>query len=143
LASGVEARLIEAEAALRRGDAVTWLAKLNALRAAAPGHIGRLYPNQKVGFVSNPLTPLVDPVTPDARIDLMFRERAFWLFATGHRLGDLRRLVRQYGRAPDSVFPSGPHFRGGTFGTDVNYPVPFAEQNNKSFDPATCVTTTA
>ena len=143
LASGVEARLIEAEAALRRGDAVTWLAKLNALRANSPALIARLYPNQKPGFASNPLTPLVDPVDPTQRVDLMFRERAFWMYGTGHRQGDLRRLVRDYGRASSSVFPSGPHFRGSTYGNDVAYPVPFAEQNNKTFDPATCSTTTA
>ena len=31
-------------------------------------------------------------------MDLLFSERAFWMFATGHRLGDMRRLIRQYGR---------------------------------------------
>jgi len=35
-----------------------------------------------------------DPGTQVGREDLLFRERAFWLFATGHRLGDLRRLAR-------------------------------------------------
>jgi hypothetical protein len=60
----------------------------------------------------------------------MFSERAFWFFATGHRLGDLRRLVRQYGRAAESVFPTGAYFKGGTYGPDVNLPIPFDELNN-------------
>lgn len=104
LASGVEARLIEAEATLRAGDAAGALTILNALRATMPG-----------------LAPLGDAGSEAARVDQLFRERAFWLFATGHRQGDLRRLVRQYGRSPDSVFPSGPYFGGQLYGSDVNF----------------------
>ena len=63
----------------------------------------------------------------------MFRERAFWLFGTGHRIGDLRRLARQYGRASETVFPTGTYFKGGLYGTDVNIPVPFEERNNPNF----------
>lgn len=37
----------------------------------------------------------------------------------------MRRLVRQYGRSPDSVFPS-----GGTYGSDESFPVPFDETAN-------------
>lgn len=121
IADGVEARLIEAEAALQAGDAVTWLGKLNELRAA----LASLRPE-----TPGTLVPLTDPVTPDARVDLMFSERAFWFFATGHRLGDLRRLIRQYGRAAESVFPTGEYFKGGTYGPDVNLPIPFDELNN-------------
>jgi hypothetical protein len=76
---------------------------------------------------------LTDPGTPAARQDLMFRERAFWLFATGHRLGDLRRFVRQYGRGAETVFPTGLHFKGSNYGPDVNIPVPFNERNNPNF----------
>jgi hypothetical protein len=67
------------------------------------------------------------------------------MYATGHRLGDLRRLVRNYGLPQASVFPSGPYFRaaGSNFGTDVAYPVPFNEENNTLFIRANCVTTTA
>ena len=69
------------------------------------------------------------------RLDFHFRERAMWLFLTGHRLGDMRRLVRQYGRTQEQVFPSGPYYRPQypTFGTDVNFPVAFAETNNTNF----------
>ena len=82
------------------------------------------------------MSTLADPgATPDtaARTNLTFRERGFWLFGTGHRLSDLRRLVRQYGRAVETVFPTGTYMKGGTYGTDVNIPVPTDEQNNPSF----------
>jgi hypothetical protein len=63
-------------------------------------------------------------------VDLVFRERAFWLFSTGHRTGDLRRLVRHYGRTPATVFPTGAWHKGGNYGADVTMPIPQAEQNN-------------
>ncbi|MEO7647226.1 MAG: tetratricopeptide repeat protein [Gemmatimonadaceae bacterium] len=142
LASGIEARLIEAEAAYQAGDFVTMLLRLNTLRAAAAAHIARLYPRQ-VQVFSTTLAPLVDPGTSAGRRDMIFSERALWLFNTGHRQGDLRRLIRNYGLPSASVFPSGPNFRGGTFGNDVNYPVPFTEENNTKFQQAACVTTQA
>jgi hypothetical protein len=96
-------------------------------------------------FVTNTtLAPLVDPVVQSAREDLLFRERAFWLYATGHRLGDMRRLVRQYGRAANSVFPIGTWHgvNGGPYGNDVNLVVPFNEEQNSLFVRADCNTTT-
>lgn len=116
IASGIEARLIEAEAFLRAGDAVNFLAKLNAARATRTD-----------------LPALTDPGTPTTREDLLFRERGFWMFSTGHRQGDLRRLIRQYGRAQDAVFPTGVWFKGGPYGADVNFPIPFSETNNPNF----------
>jgi len=113
VASGIEARLIEAEAALFAGNTGLWLQKLNDARATKAG-----------------LANLADPGTADARVNLMFRERAFWLFSTGHRLGDLRRLIRQYGRAAESVFPTGSYITGGVYGADVNFPISFDELNN-------------
>ncbi|MBM4188132.1 MAG: hypothetical protein FJ206_12580 [Gemmatimonadetes bacterium] len=113
IASGIEALLITAEAALRANDVTTWLAKLNEARATNAS-----------------LAPLADPGDAAARVNLTFRERAFWMFSTGHRLGDLRRLIRQYGRAQNTVFPTGTHFKGPTYGTDVNFPISFDELNN-------------
>lgn len=149
LATGVEARLIEAEAALQAGDATTMMAKLNALRASAASLLPLMWPSQRqvfpvptAGAVS--LAPLADPGTFDGRRDLLFRERAFWLYSTGHRLGDMRRLIRQYSLPASSVYPTGLYFRGGSFGTDVAYPVPFNEDvNNPKFHPETCVTSQA
>ncbi|MGH7719436.1 MAG: hypothetical protein ACREON_11410 [Gemmatimonadaceae bacterium] len=141
IVDGIEARLIEAEAALRAGNAVTWLTTLNALRAntalyACPTGLSACTPPA-------PLAPLVDPVTDVARQNLHFRERAFWLFSTGHRLGDLRRLVSQYGRGPETVFPTGNFHKGGTYGLQVNFPIPQDEENNPNYKPAECSTTTA
>jgi len=114
LADWVEARLIEAEAALQAGDVTTWLGKLNHLRETA---------------ISPALPDTTDPGTPDTRVDLLFRERAFWLFLTGHRQGDLRRLIRQYGRDPNQVYPTGPYPGGpGAYGSDVTAPVPATER---------------
>ena len=120
LASGIEARLIQAEAQLNAGG--DWLGTLNALRATVPG-----------------LAPLTDPGTPTARQTLLFTERAFWMYATGHRLGDLRRLVRQYGRNSESVFPSGVYYGrgGGHYGTETSFPIPFEETNNPNFKQCT------
>jgi len=143
VATGVEARLIEAEASLAAGDAATWLTTLNTLRSTTS--LIKAVPTVASGelpFVPGPaLQPLVDPGTATGQQDLMFRERAFWMYLTGHRLGDLRRLVRQYGRTPESVFPGGggqPYIvngnnKGGNFGTDYNLPVPFDELNNPKF----------
>jgi hypothetical protein len=116
LASGTEARLIEAEAALNAGDNATWLGILNTLRASVSG-----------------LAPLTDPGTANGRVDLHFRERAFWLFLTGHRLGDLRRLVRQYGRNPETVFPTGPWREGQNFGNATNLALPGEETRNPNY----------
>jgi hypothetical protein len=116
VASKVEARLIEAEAALRRGDA-NWLTILNDLRATA---------------ISPGLAPLADPGSADARIDLLFLERAFWLFATDHRLGDLRRLVRVYGRDPSQVFPTGSYWLGGGYGAATALPFPASQERGVS-----------
>jgi hypothetical protein len=120
--SGIEARLIEAEAALRVPDVTTFLAKLNEARATVAG-----------------LTPLADPGTPAGRVDLLFRERAFWFYLTAHRLGDLRRMVRQYARTAESVFPTGAyHKQGLTRGTQVSFIVPQPEENNPEYDAAAC-----
>jgi hypothetical protein len=42
----------------------------------------------------------------------------------------MRRLIRQYGRSVDEVFPSGEYLKGGEYGEDVNLPLPVEEQNN-------------
>jgi hypothetical protein len=122
VADGVEARLIEAEGQLQSGAGAAMVTSLNALRAD----------NANNGGFSLPA--LADPGTQAGREDLLFRERAFWMFATGHRLGDLRRLVRQYGRAVNSVYPTGEYLHANTvFGSNTELPVPKSEQNNPNF----------
>ena len=86
------------------------------------------------------MAALTNPANPTAAIDLLFSERARWLWGTAHRLNDLRRLERAvgvrggYGRPDASVFPTGVYFKNGlTYGTDVNFPIPLDEQNNPNF----------
>jgi hypothetical protein len=97
LANGVEARLIEAEAALHDHDYTTWANTLNTLRASG-------------GTTAMPALT-ADSTTGAAndsvRVDVMFRERAFWMLGTGHRAGDMRRLIRQYQRHAADVYPTG------------------------------------
>ncbi len=138
VASGIEARLIEAEAALGGGDAATWLTALNDLRADVADlltreHLDALRDQLGIDPAAVQLAALADPGSAAARVDLHFSERAFWLFATGQRLSDARRLVRQYGRDAESVFPTGAYFKGGPYGPDVNFIIPFDEENNPNF----------
>ncbi|MBI4542846.1 MAG: hypothetical protein HY705_07440 [Gemmatimonadetes bacterium] len=129
IATGIEARLIEAEAALQAGGVSGWLSIINTLRTNTA-----LYPTPQTGFTAGAaLTAVADPGTAAGRVDLMFRERAFWMFGTGHRLGDLRRLIRQYGRDSEAVFPTGAFFKGGNYEDAVTLPVPFDERNNPQF----------
>ncbi|MBX9854573.1 MAG: hypothetical protein K2Y26_03555 [Gemmatimonadaceae bacterium] len=127
LADGIEARLIEAEALLNRtsggsqADRDAMFAALNQLRATGLA-------------TAIPAMP-APPTTQPAAVDMLFRERAFWLWLTGHRLGDMRRLIRQYGRAANTVYPVGPmlYRPGQTYGADVNLVIPIRERNNPKF----------
>jgi len=132
VAAGIDARLIEAEAALQAANPATMMSILNALRAtsqtltnSSPQANGT-HPGWKT-----PVMPaLTDPGTQASRVNLLFREKAFWTFGRGFRLGDLRRLIRDYGRAADGsdTFPVGVHFQGGNYGVDLNLPVTTDEQ---------------
>jgi len=116
LASGIEARLIEAEAALHANDP-NWLTILNTLRATA---------------ISPVLPALIDPGTTAARVDLLYSERAFWLYLTGRRLGDMRRLIKNYGRNAETVFPTGNYPSGGQYGTATAIPFSVAAQQQSN-----------
>jgi hypothetical protein len=121
VADGVEARLIQAEAQLRLNAYAAMNNILNGLRAGIG--LGNL------------------PVPGDATTarNQLFSERALWLYATGHRLGDLRRLVRQYGLPVNTVFPVGNyHKSGGVYSTQVSLIIPQAVENNPNYDPAAC-----
>ncbi|MEX2583416.1 MAG: hypothetical protein WD766_09080 [Gemmatimonadota bacterium] len=131
LASGVEARLIEAEAALNQGASGVpqFVSIHNDIR-------------DDVGLAPLNLVDVAAMSQPE-RVDLHFEERAYWLYLTSHRLGDLRRLLWDYGRAQADVFPVGPYFRGtppdgvatgNDYGTHTNYPVHIDERNNPNFE---------
>lgn len=140
LADGLEARLIQAEAALARGDA-SWLTTLNTLRGTC---VGTTSCAPVPGLTSTSLSPLTDPGTDTGRVSLVMQERAMWLYLTGHREGDLRRLVTLYHRDPGTLWPTGvyssPYFPdlgaggnyydGTPYGTAAVFPVPATEQAN-------------
>ena len=121
IVSGAEARLIEAEAQLKAGNLTASLSTLNTLR----GTFG--------------LAALPDAGSEAGRVDQLFRERAFTLFGRGTRTGDMRRLIRQYGRSANSVFPTGAWHKGGNYGSDVTIPMPQAELNNPTPGAGVCI----
>jgi len=144
LGTGVEARLIEAEAALHAGDTLVGGGFYTALNDPRVNAADRAYfdataraGTPAIGVLSN-LTP-ASAATAGGTVKLLFNERARWLWLTAHRLSDLRRLIRQYGQAANSVFPTGPYFKVQfpQYGTDVNFPIPIDEQNNPNF--AQCI----
>ncbi|GAC1515714.1 MAG: hypothetical protein NVS1B4_07330 [Gemmatimonadaceae bacterium] len=85
LASGREARLIEAEAALRTGDIATAFTRIDTVRAAAGA------------------PPLTRPTTIDEAWRLLKRERGIELWLEGRRLGDFRRWAAA--TAPGALDP--------------------------------------
>jgi hypothetical protein len=124
ISNGIEAALIKLEARLQGGtqadrDAV--YAGLNNLRASGP--------------------PVVPPMTTGApqtqagAVNLLYAERAYWMWLTGHRLADMRRLVRVYKRDAETVYPTGdvPKPFVGTFGNQTAMVIAFEERNNPNF----------
>jgi hypothetical protein len=122
--NGLDARLVVAERRLRAKDFAGMMTILNGLRAAPP-KLAEVQPAA--------MSALAVPTDSVTAANVYFREKAFWTFSRGQRLGDLRRLIRQYGRTEDNTFPSGDHYKGNTYDDDVNLPVPQAEQNNENF----------
>jgi hypothetical protein len=61
------------------------------------------------------------------------------LFLTGHRQGDLRRLIRNYQQGPETVYPTGDYPLFGIedllqrYGPNVDAPIPITEQVNPLF----------
>ena len=136
VATGAEAFLLRAEAALQAGDTLTggqFLAMLNGIRTAPPTYFNSNRPGVPPIPAMTALTAA--DIAAGGAVNLLFAERARWLWLTAHRLSDMRRLIRQYRRATESVFPTGAYFKPPypTYGTDVNFPVPIDEENNPNF----------
>lgn len=141
--TGVAARLTEAEASINAGTNA-WLGILNTLRTTGTftgtredtvvnGTDTTIYLDTLWGAGTGGvagLGPLTDPGNKAARVKMLYDERAYWLYFTANRQGDLRRLVRVYGLPQNQVYPTGPvavePFR--SFGEDVNIPVPHTEE---------------
>jgi hypothetical protein len=126
VADGIEAKLIIAEAALNVADYAAEQANLDSARA-------QFLPPTFATPVPIPLDS-VSGAAGNSAILTFFRERAFDLYLTAHRLSDLRRLVRQYGFNPNAVFPIGLDVTTGTnYGTDVTFPGSSDEANNPNY----------
>ena len=130
IADGIEARLITIEAQLQSAanDQAVFDA-LNTLRTTGSPTVPVMAASEK-------------PADHTGMVRLFFKERAFWLWLTGHRLGDMRRMVRNYGLARESVFSTGdlgiPYLMttvpiAGQFGTSTAVTIPFQEKNNPKF----------
>jgi hypothetical protein len=117
IATGIEAQLIAAEAAIHAGHGSAAIAMLNALR--------------RDSALTASLPDIPDPLNDAADVDTLFAERAAWLFLTGQRQGDLRRLIRQYQRS--NVYPSGAYPGLGAYGDFVDDPIPDKEFTNPLF----------
>lgn len=125
IADATEARLIQAEAALQQTPGTpspSAMVLLNALRAP-------YIADQSLAAIPT------NGLTWSQQVDTLFRERAAWLFLTGHRQGDLRRLIRQYHQGQDQVYPIGGYGApgAGQYGVDVTAPIPSAEFVNPLF----------
>lgn len=130
VANWADAQLILAESQIAAGSPA-WLATLNDMRTG-PTNIGTI--------TISGMAPLTDPGAKPAQLSLLFRERAFWTFARGQRLGDLRRQIATYGFTAAQVFPGeggiNPR-KNSAYGPDLNLPVPQAERNNLKFGGCT------
>lgn len=135
VATGVEARLIQAEAALKAGDTVLatgqFYSNLND-PDTIPANRAYFDPTGGAAIGRLPTLGPSNAVAAGGAVNLLFAERARWLWLTAHRLGDLRRLLRLYGK---NEFPTGLYFKANftNYGTDVNIPVPITEKNNPNF----------
>jgi hypothetical protein len=130
LATAAEARLIQAEDFILNGSPGQALAQLNKARQdVSPGMMA-------LGALPSDMA---------SQIDTLFAERAYDLWMTGHREGDLRRLVRPttavlpgYGLAQTSVWPTGAYFKNGTYGSQVALLIPRGENENPQYTDAGC-----
>jgi hypothetical protein len=134
LADWNEAQLITAEASLKAGTS-NWLTILNGLRANCTTASGcTMVPGITGGTTQLP--PLVDSLTPVKRLTQLMSERAYWMYATGHRQGDLRRMMHLYD--VDDVYPTGTYASaayGGKstiYGSDV---VALPGRSEQQFNP--------
>ena len=132
---------------MRAGDLATFLTMLNNVRAAATTYSADGKEGSPALPSPPPLAQNAIPSTARGQQDLLFQERALSLFLTSHRLGDMRRLIWQYNRDAETVFPKGPYEpdntskAGANYGTDVNLPIPAEELNNPLFakGPRACI----
>jgi hypothetical protein len=130
VATGMEALLIQAEAAFQASGPSAALPFINRARTAW-NSVNRTL--NATAAVSDTIGQLASMPSGTAGVLVLFKERAYDLWLTAHRLGDERRLIRQYGFTADQVFPTGPYPLGGNYGPDVALVLPATEASNPNF----------
>jgi starch-binding outer membrane protein, SusD/RagB family len=121
VADFTEAQLIVAEGDVFSGNYPAAFAIMNGLRTASG-----------LSF-STPLANL-GASTPKAQMQQILTERAYWMYVTGHRLGDWRRVLRApYTAAPFSFVPGDVYPFGTGISTTLEFPTPLTTNPNPNY----------
>jgi starch-binding outer membrane protein, SusD/RagB family len=118
VADFTEAQLIVAEGDIFSGNYATGKAILDGLRSS-------------VGLAALPDS---SGAGPKAEIKQLLSERAYWMYVTGHRLGDWRRVLRApYTGAPFSFVPGDVYPFGTGISTTLEFPTPLTTNPNPNY----------
>jgi starch-binding outer membrane protein, SusD/RagB family len=126
----IEAQLIVAEGDIFGGNYTAGLTILNQLRAsfASPVPLPSFFPTSLA-----PLPSLAGG-TPKAQIQQLLTERAYWMYVTGHRLGDWRRVLRApYSGAPWNFVTADVYPVGGSIQNTLEFPTPQLTNPNPNY----------
>ena len=127
--TGIDARLIEAEAKIATSDFTGMLAILNTLRTSP----------QQIGSKTIPAMAALTtvPTTMDAAVTLFFREKAFWAVRSRLPTRPCVELIRQYGLLAGRRLSRWRVVQGRySYGTDVNLPMNDTELTNPNLRDA-------
>jgi len=127
---------LSAEAALAADNYGGVTTILNGLRQDVVAHMDNLF--EWTPDATETLADLPAAGDEATAMDQLFHERGFWLYLTGHRLADLRRMVANYDMQQQDVYPSGTYFKGGNYGSDVVFEIDFDESNNDNYSLDQC-----
>jgi hypothetical protein len=125
LASYTEAQLIVAEGDIFSGNYSAALAIMNALR----GNSHLSWTGASDGTLAD-----LSGSTPQAQMQQLLTERAYWFWVTGHRLGDWRRMLRPpYTQAPFNFVMSDVYPTGGALFDILEFPTPLLTNPNPNY----------
>jgi hypothetical protein len=123
LADYTEAQLIVAEGDIFAGNYPGALTIMNALRASSG-----------LSFPAKDALADLSASTPKAQMLQLLSERAFWMYLTGHRLGDWRRMLRPpFNASPFSFVTSDVYPVGGSLSTTLEFPTPQLTNPNPNY----------
>jgi hypothetical protein len=128
LADYTEAQLMVAEGDLFAGNYAGALQIMNTLRASSG-----------LTWAARDALADLSAASRKAQMQQILSERAFWMYVTGHRLGDWRRMLRSpYNAAPYSFVTEDVYPVGGSLSTTLEFPTPqltSPNPNYKACDP--------